>query len=144
MMKEESSVSVTERVAYLKGLIEGMEIDTTSKEGKILAEVLGVLEDLAFSVTDLEEEAAEVNEELEEIYDEIDEMATDLYDIEDDYEDEEDDFSDDDLFEFVCPTCGEEIYVGESTLEEGGIKCPACGEDIEFDLSELEEENEAE
>ncbi len=131
-------MSVTERVAYLKGLVEGMDMDTTSKEGKILAEVLGILEDLAFSVTDLEEEAAEVNEDLEEIYDEIDEMATDLYDIADEYED---DFSDDDLFEFVCPTCGEEIYVGESTLEEGGIKCPACGEDIEFDLTALDEEN---
>lgn len=137
-------MSVTERVAYLKGLVEGMDIDTSNKEGKILVEILGVLEDLAFSVTDLEENAAEVDDELEEIYDEIDEMATDLYDVEDDENEDEDDFSEDDLFEFVCPTCGEQIYVGESTLDEGGIKCPACGENIEFDLSALEDEKDSE
>lgn len=136
-------MSVTERVAYLKGLIAGMDIDTSNKEGKILAEILGILEDLAFSVSDLEENAADVNEELEQLYDEIDEMATDLYDLEGE-EDDDYDYLDEDLFEFVCPTCGEEIYVEESTLDEGGMKCPACGEDIEFDLSDLEEEVPAE
>lgn len=131
-------MTATERIAYLKGLFEGLEIDTEKKEGKVLAGILEVLEDLAYSVSDLEEEAAAVDEELSEIYNEIDEMAEDLYeDCDDEYDDLYDD-EDQEMFEVICPTCGEEIYVDEGTLGEGGINCPACGEDIEFDLSEVE------
>mgnify|MGYP000467708958 CR=1 FL=1 len=45
---------------------------------------------------------------------------------------------DDDIYSVVCPTCGEEIYLDESLLDQGGIKCPACGEELEFDFGEDE------
>jgi predicted RNA-binding Zn-ribbon protein involved in translation (DUF1610 family) len=47
---------------------------------------------------------------------------------------------DTELFQVICPNCGEEIFIDESTLEIGNISCPACGEELEFDLSALEEE----
>ena len=81
-----------------------------------------------------------MEEEIDEIYDEIDEMAEDLYDG-DWEEDDGEDLDDEDLYEVVCPTCGEEIYVDEGTLSEGAMECPACGEDLEFDMSELDEED---
>ena len=130
-------MTVTERVAYLRGLFEGMDVNVDTKEGRILKEMLDVLGDMALSITDLEEE----NEALQEV---LDAMIEDLYDDDDSY-DEEDIDSDDvdydpdsELFEVVCPSCGEEIYVDEVTLSQGNISCPACGEELEFDLSTLD------
>ena len=101
-------MTVTERVAYLRGLFEGMDVNVDTKEGRILKEMLDVLGDMALSITDLEEE----NEALQEV---LDAMIEDLYDDDDSY-DEEDIDSDDvdydpdsELFEVVCPSCGEEI-----------------------------------
>lgn len=130
-------MTVTERVAYLRGLFEGLEVNVDKKEGRILKEMLDLLGDMALSITDLEEE----NEALQEV---LDVLIEDLYDDDDSY-DEEDVDSDDvdfdpdsELFEVVCPSCGEEIYVDEATLSQGNISCPACGEELEFDLSTLD------
>ena len=38
-------MEITERVAYLKGLAEGMELNTDKREGKLLAAIIDVLED---------------------------------------------------------------------------------------------------
>lgn len=130
-------MTVTERIAYIHGLFEGMEINVDKKEGRILKEMIGLLEDMALSITDLEEE----NEALQEV---IDAVIEDIYDEDDTYDEEDVDDGDIDfdpdteLFEVVCPSCGEEIYVDESTLSQGSITCPACGEDLEFDMSTLD------
>ena len=130
-------MKITEKVAYLRGLFEGYEIDTDKKEGRILKEMLAVLEDMALSISDLEEE----NDALQGV---LDAMIEDIYDEDDSYDEEDPDAMDLDpdaeLFEVVCPSCGEEIFVDEETLEMGDIECPACGEELEFDLSSLDEE----
>lgn len=132
-------MTVTERVAYVRGLFEGFEINADKKEGRLFKEIIDLLEDMALSITDLEEE----NEALQEV---IDAMIEDIYDEDDTY-DEEDIDSDDmaydpdtELFEVICPSCGEEIYVDEDTLSQGSIACPACGEELEFDMSALGED----
>lgn len=130
-------MTVTERVAYIRGLFEGMEINVDKKEGRILKEMLDLLEDMALSITDLEDE----NDALQEV---LDTMIEDVYDEDDSYDDADEDELDYDpdmeLFQVVCPSCGEEIYVDESTLGQGTISCPACGEELEFDMSALEDE----
>lgn len=130
-------MKITEKVAYLRGLFEGYEINADKKEGRILKEMLAVLEDMALSIADLEEE----NDALQGV---LDAMIEDIYDDDDSYDEEEADAMDIDpdteLFEVVCPSCGEEIFVDEETLEMGDIECPACGEELEFDLSSLDEE----
>ena len=163
-------MTITEKTAYLKGLMEGMNLDTATNEGKLLAAIVDTLDELALSVADLESENEAINEEIdmiEEAIDEIDEdlddMDEDLDDIceilddcyEDDDDDEEDEWDvrddddeewedDEEFYQLVCPTCGEEIVVDEDILAKGEMKCPACGEDLEFDLSELEGEDEEE
>lgn len=72
-------MNIGEKVAYLKGLAEGLEISSDSKNGKILKGILDILEDIAASVQALEEE----NETLEDYITEIDE---DLGNLEDDYD----------------------------------------------------------
>ncbi|MGM9676057.1 MAG: CD1247 N-terminal domain-containing protein [Butyricicoccus sp.] len=135
-------MTVTERVAYVRGLFEGLEINVDKKEGRLFKEIIALLEDMALSITDLEEE----NEALQGV---LDAMIEDLYDEDDSYDEEEitaDGMGydpDNELFEVVCPSCGEEIFIDEATLEQGNISCPACGEELEFDMSSLEEDEPA-
>ena len=49
-------MTVTERVAYIRGLFEGLEINVDKKEGRLFKEMITLLEDMALSITDLEEE----------------------------------------------------------------------------------------
>ena len=90
-------MTISEKVAYLKGLAEGLDLDTVkSKEGKLISVMIGILEELAMSVEDLEENALNLG-------DEIDVLSDDLSDVEDVVFDEEEDG---DWFEVECPTCG--------------------------------------
>ena len=123
-------MTVTEKVAYLKGLMEGLSVDETSKEGKILKAVVDVLDDLAMSVEDLEDYTAELTEQVDAVDEDLDSLENDFYgecDCCDDDEDEE-------YYDITCPSCGDEFGVDEDTLLEGGIECPNCGEHLEFDV----------
>ncbi len=123
-------MTVTEKVAYLKGLMEGLSVDETSKEGKILKAVVDVLDDLAMSVEDLEDYTAELTEQVDAVDEDLDSLENDFYgecDCCDDDEDEE-------YYDITCPSCGDEFSVDEDTLLEGGIECPNCGEHLEFDV----------
>ncbi len=133
-------MTVTERVAYLKGLYEGLGIDGTKKEGKVLTGVLETLEELAANVVALEAQNAELMDELDDVHEELSAVQETLLEQHSEdwpmhYEDAEDD---EELYQVVCPTCGETIYIDEDTLEEGAIRCAACGESLEFDLSALD------
>lgn len=137
-------MEITEKVAYLKGLAEGMELDTDKKVGKLLAAIIDTLDDIALELEDIKDEQAE-------LADGLDAVSDDLEDVEDvvfgeDEDDEDDDYYYDDLDEdeecyaTTCPTCEETIYFDESVLEDGEVICPNCGERLEFDLESLEED----
>ena len=139
-------MEITEKVAYLKGLAEGMCLDTDKKEGKLLYAVIDVLDDIALELSDLNCQQAELAEGL-------DAVSDDLEDVEDFLCEDEDDEDEDDLYEFTdleddedcyattCPTCEETIYFDDSVLEDGEVICPNCGEKLEFDLGSCEEES---
>ena len=139
-------MEITEKVAYLKGLADGLELDTDKKEGKLLAAIIDVLEDIALELEDIQDEQAELADGLDAVSDDLEDVEDvvfeDFDDDEDDeyYEDELDE--DEDCYATTCPTCEETIYFDESVLEEGEVICPNCGEKLEFDLSSLEEEAE--
>lgn len=133
-------MTVTEKVAYLKGLVEGLDLGKDDKEKKVINAVLDVLEDLALAVSDLDDEMELVTEQL----DAVDE---DLADLEEVFYEELDDCDcdcdcddcdcgcdcDDELYEVECPNCGEVIVLDEEIILDGEIDCPACGELLEFD-----------
>ncbi len=127
-------MTVTEKVAYLKGLAEGMEIDATTKEGKLLNAIIDVLSDMALDLEDLADDVTEIAEHVDAIDEDLDELETDYYE---DYDDEDED-DDDGFYDITCPACGEEFAVDEETLLEGSIGCPNCGENLEFDLDECD------
>lgn len=125
-------MTLTEKVAYLKGLAEGLDLDKESKESKIFEAMFDILEDMALTVTDIDEDLAAVEEY-------VDDVDADLNDLEEYvYGEDEDDFcccdDEDELYEVACPSCGEEIYLDGEMLEEEFIECPACGEKLELDI----------
>ncbi len=142
-------MTVTERVAYLKGLTEGLDLDTSTKEGKLLSAIIDVLDDLAFEVSDLQEVVGELGEQIDMIDEDLDGLEEIVYD-EEDYDDDDDDdcdccdcCDDGDLYEIVCPSCSDSIYLDEDMVAEGEMECPNCGEHLEFDFDEDDaEENE--
>ena len=118
-------MEISQKVAYLKGLAEGLALDTESKEGKLIAAIIDVLDDMS--------------EKFSEI-DDLSDVEETIYEMDDEDEDEEDYDEDDeseDCFTTTCPCCEEQIFFDESVLESGEIKCPNCGEKLEFDLSDL-------
>ena len=131
-------MTISEKVAYLKGLAEGLDLDTQkSKEAKLISVMIGILEEIGLSIEDLEENALALGEE-------IDVLSDDLADVEEIvYDDEEDDEEyDDDWFEVECPTCEESLLIDEDALEEGVVECPSCGTrySMEFSDDDAEEQ----
>lgn len=129
-------MTISEKVAYLKGLAEGLELDTAkSKEGKLISVMIGILEEIGLSIEDLEENATALGEELDAISDDLSDVEEVVFD-----EDDDDDCDcccgDDDFFEVECPTCGADIDIDESILEAGTVECPACGGKFAIDLTD--------
>lgn len=147
-------MTISEKVAYLKGLADGMELDKEkSKEGKLIAKIIDVLEDVGFAVEDLEVEVEAITDELESVAEDLSDVETLVFeDLE--LEDEDDlggcgsccsILDDDDFFEIACPSCGEDIVIDESVLDIGQVTCPNCGDKFSMDLvDEAEEEDEEE
>ena len=132
-----------EKVAYLKGLAEGLALDTETKEGKLIAAIIDVLDDMSAELAVMQEELYDVEDGLDAVSDDLSEVEEVLYEaLEDEDEDDEDD--DVEWFETTCPVCEEEILFDEDELEAGEIICPNCGEKLEFDLSDLAAEEEDE
>ncbi len=134
-------MEITEKVAYLKGLAEGLALDTEkSKEGKLIAAIIDVLDDMALELADMQDEQCDLEDGLDAVSEDLADVESLIYEELDDEEDEEDE----DCYETTCPTCEEAIYFDDSILEEGEIICPNCGEKLEFDLSDLANESKSE
>ena len=145
-------MELKEKAAYLRGLADGLDPDKTTKEGKLIAALIDLTQELCSAVEMLDTDMDEVVEELGELREYIEEIDDDLNDVEEfldeeveldeydeDEEDEEDDEEDicdgececccgcDDYFEIVCPSCGETICFDES-VDPDDLTCPACQE----------------
>ena len=131
-------MTISEKVAYLKGLAEGLDLDTAkSKEGKLISVMIGIMEELAMSVEDLEENALNLGEEIDVLSDDLADVEEVVFDEDEDAED-----YDDDWFEVECPTCGADILVDDAALVDGEVECPSCGTRYAMELTDDEEEDE--
>ncbi len=133
-------MELMEKVAYLKGMMNGLELEADKKETKVFNAIVDVLDELASTLTDVVEETDEMSEL-------IDVLDQDLGDVEEVvFGDDEDDDEcccgdEEETYEITCPTCGNTIYIDESMLDEGEMKCPNCGQELEFDLDIDEDED---
>lgn len=155
-------MTVVEKAAYLKGLVEGLGIEPDSREGKLWGALGELLSDMAHEIEDLQATDMDHAEALDEMAEELsylEDLVCDL-DEPEDFDDEdcdgdcdscglcdEDDEDEDDeepeydgvIYDVTCPVCGEEISFDEETLDKGSIECPSCGETLEFDLDSEDE-----
>ena len=150
-------MTISEKSAYLKGLMDGLKLSTETDEGKMIAAIVDLLGDLTRKVTDIEDTTIAISDELDEIEEDLDAIEDFIMDEEDDYDDDEDfededwddedefeegfDFGDEEttIYEVEC-ACGNIINFDEQTLEEGSIICPDCGETLEFTFEDEGEE----
>ena len=152
-------MTISEKAAYLKGLMDGLKLDTETAEGKMIAAIVDLMGDVTRRLADVEETTIAISDELDEIEEDLDaiedfimdEEDDDDYDDEDDYDDYDDedfdeegfDFGDEDttIYEVKC-VCGNVIAFDEETLEEGSIVCDECGETLEFSFEDEDEDEE--
>lgn len=141
-------MKLTEKMAYLQGLIEGLDIDTSSKEGKILMQMSELMKEVVIYVDDLQSQVDELTELCDDLDRDLGDLEREVYNIDDDCCCDDDcDFDDecdcdcccddDESYEIECPNCGEIIEFDESVLEEGSLDCPNCGTELEFDDDDL-------
>ena len=128
-------MTISEKVAYLKGLAEGLNLDVEkSKEGKLISVMIGILEEIGLSIEDLEENALALGEEIDVLSDDLAEVESVVF------EDKEDEDLEDEAFEVQCPNCEEPLFIDDEALAAGEIQCPNCETRFALDLSDDEEE----
>ena len=135
-------MGISEKIAYLKGLMEGMNVDTESNEGKLFAAVVDVLDEIALEVEDLTDEVMELGDGLDVISDDLSDVEDIVYDDEDDDDEDDEEDEEEECYATTCPECEEEIFFDDSVLEDGKVECPNCGATLEFDPEDLVEDEE--
>lgn len=155
-------MTISEKSAYLKGLMDGLKLDTETNEGKMIAAIVDLLGDMTKKVVDIEDTTIAISDELDEIEEDLDAIEDYILDEEDDedddyvdedgWDDDEDDEEDDGeegfdfgdeettVYEVQC-VCGNIIDFDEDVLESGSIVCDKCGETLEFSFDDDEEDD---
>ncbi len=137
-------MNISEKVAYIKGLAEGMEL-ADSKEAKLIKAIIDVLDDITEEIYDVEDYCEELGEQLDAVDEDLAHLEDDIYGDDCDCCDCDDDCDcdcdcDDECYEVECPACNEIIYLDDEMIEEGKIECPNCGTELEFDFDECDGE----
>ena len=102
-----------EKAAYLKGLIDGLGIDETTKEGKVIKAMSELLGELAEAVDAIDEDVTHAYDQINDLSEELEDLEADLYEDDDEAPEEPDD--------------------GPARYE---VTCPACGKPLDFEVTE--------
>ncbi|MBL0387009.1 hypothetical protein JJB07_10140 [Tumebacillus sp. ITR2] len=143
---------VKERLAYLRGLAEGLNVGQNSPEGRVLVEMMEVLQVMSRSLDNLEMTQSHLTEYIEAVDDDLTDLENEFYDeydedldallLDDGDEYDEDldlddyDESEDSAIEYIemnCPNCGENVFVDEDVLDSDEVVevlCPECNETV--------------
>ena len=141
-------MELNKKAAYLQGLVDGLGIDDTTKEGKIIKAMSALLGEMAEVIESVDEDLSRAYDQINDLSDELEDLEADLYEEDDEETDEEpeeenteadDDANDDDIasepfYEVACPNCGETVYVSEDDLDAGEANCAHCGVTFEVAL----------
>ncbi len=141
---------LTDRVAFLRGLAEGLQLDDSKPESKLILKMLDVMDEIAKDNDDLHKALDELNEYMESIDEDLSDMEEDIYgdmsDEEDDDEDGDDDdeeSEDDRTVEYACPYCGEVMVFDVERFDfDEDYLCPNCHKPLFPEDAEEEEDSE--
>jgi hypothetical protein len=137
-------MDICEKIAYIKGLAEGLGIDEATKEGKVLAAIIDLLGDITEEICEIEDGCDELMEQIDAVDEDLASLEDIIYEDDDDCDccdcdcdcDCDDDCCDcdDEVYEIECPVCNDIIYLDGEMLEQEGMVCPNCGTELEFDF----------
>ena len=131
-------MDLTEKIAYIKGLADGLSLDENKPEVKLINAIIDLLDDIAYDVQDVQELYDELSEEVDEIDQDLADVEEEVFgdDDDDDFDDFDDyddyDFDDDDAFyEVTCDKCGEQIEFDFSNIfseedDDCDLDCDSC------------------
>ena len=127
------AMDLNAKAAYIRGLMNGMEFDPNSKNGRIIAAMMDLLEAMAATVTEHDNALDQAYDELETLDQDLDDLVADLYGADDEEDGEEEG---EDLYEVTCPNCGAVSTVDEDTLldQSQELVCPNCGAAFDIEL----------
>ncbi len=149
-------MAMIEKAMYLKGLCDGLELDATKKEGKLIAALIDLVTEMAAEIDDMQSKMSDLEDYCEELDEDLGDVEEVLLDIDDEDEDEdecdgdcancdfdcgfddlddEDYLNDEEYFEVICPACGDAINFDSSIALEN-LRCPNCGEKFECIVDE--------
>jgi len=124
--------NLSDRVSYLKGLAEGLKLDTEKNEGKLIEKILDALADITAEINSIREDHDDLSSYVEAIDNDLSDLEDavledDDFEDEEDDEDEEDEEEDDNLVEYTCPHCGEEMTFEVDSFDfDEDYLCPNC------------------
>ena len=126
------AMDLNAKAAYIRGLMTGMDFDADSKNGKVIAAMMDLLEEMAAQVTEHDNALDQVYDELETLDQDLDDVVSDIY--------AEDDST---MYEVTCPNCGQISTLDEETLmdPEGDLVCPHCGATFDIELEGTEDDS---
>ena len=144
-------MELNKKAAYLQGLVDGLGVDESTKEGKIIKAMAALLGEMADAIAAMDEDLTQAYDQINDLSEELEDLEADLYededaeDEDDDAADEDEDAGDDDIasepfYEVACPNCGETVYVSEDDLDAGEANCAHCGVTFEVALEGDEDE----
>ena len=149
-------MELNKKAAYLQGLVDGLGIDESTKEGKIIKAMSALLGEMADAIAGMDEDLTRAYDQINDLSEELEDLEADLYEDEDaddaepeeaeDSDADDDDANDDDIasepfYEVACPNCGETVYVSEDDLDAGEANCAHCGVTFEVALEGGDEDN---
>ena len=150
-------MELNKKAAYLQGLVDGLGIDDTTKEGKIIKAMSALLGEMAEVIESVDEDLSRAYDQINDLSEELEDLEADLYEEDDAEDEEEEDDSDDETeaddnadvagepyYEVACPACGKTVYVSEDDLDVGEAICPSCKVAFEVALEDPEDDEAAE
>ncbi|MGI5875393.1 MAG: CD1247 N-terminal domain-containing protein [Dethiobacteria bacterium] len=153
------------KLGYLRGLADGLGVNEETREGKVIQQIIGLLNDFVCYIEDMREDYDELSTYVEAIDEDLSDLENGFLEDDEgpadddeerdygqDYGDEDEDY--DVSFTVECPECKYEVAIDEDILEDGEsleVLCPNCGrvvfindEEWDDELGDLDEDDEEE
>jgi len=124
-----------EKIAYLKGLIEGSDFELGTKEKRAVDALMDTLTTMAEEMKETNARVDELENSVSEVFGTLEMLSHTLMhalNLEDD-DDMFDDDDDDGMYDILCPNCGEVIFIDDDAWDDGSVVCYECGQIIELD-----------
>ena len=127
-----NTMTIQERVSYIKGMMEGMNFEADTNEKKLILAITELLEEMSNEIESIEEDADYLNEYIEELDEDLGDLEEYIYDEEDEDDDDDEDYEE--VCDLECD-CGSFVEISTENIKDGKIVCPDCGK--EYTLEEV-------